>query len=197
MSLRLFLALWTCCFTYVRSWRSHIAHLRPFPTRATPFLLFSAQPDNTENDNTDNDEDSALNEASLGDWRQYRAALVKREQKQKNLQSDNEGNTTPRAVAPQNQALLAQQNAALAQEYQTTVWAHSVVQPEVGGLLVRLPLAAELYYGRSSGGKSKEHEDDLKTAKDTGDYWHNRLQVLLGLESIEAEKDDDLARVER
>ena len=41
------------------------------------------------------------------------------------------------AVAPRNTALLRQQSPALAEEYMEGGWAHAVVQPEAGGLLLR------------------------------------------------------------
>jgi hypothetical protein len=51
----------------------------------------------------------------------------------------------PKSVSKKNEKLLAAQNAALAEEYFHGVWAHESAIPEVGGLVCRLPLEAEIY----------------------------------------------------
>jgi hypothetical protein len=68
-----------------------------------------------------------------------------------------------RTVAAQNEALLAQQNQPLAEEYRTGIWAHTIGQAEVGGLLCRMPVEAELYY------------------HGTG-YWKDKLDIMVQLE---------------
>ena len=87
-------------------------------------------------------DDEEIDDSSLGDWRKFRASLIdgglpgSTEQKEK---------PSKKSVAEKNEELLAQQNEKLAEEYRSGVWAHTVGQPEVGGLLCRMPLEAELY----------------------------------------------------
>ena len=113
-------------------------------------------------DDDDDDEEELVDEASLGDWRKFRASLISSES---SSSASSSKRTKAERVAAQNEALLAQQNQALAQEYRTGVWAHCVGQAEVGGLLCRMPLEAEIYYGTAGGG-----------------YWKDKLQVMLSLE---------------
>ena len=49
-----------------------------------------------------------------------------------------------KAVAPANENLLKRQNEALWTEYLDGAWAHRCPEPEAGGLLVRMPLNAQL-----------------------------------------------------
>lgn len=53
----------------------------------------------------------------------------------------------PKSVSEKNEQLLNSQSAALAEEYLSGVWAHESTIPEVGGLVCRLPLEAEIYRG--------------------------------------------------
>ena len=51
----------------------------------------------------------------------------------------------PKSVSKGNEDLLNEQSSSLAKEYKDNVWAHESTIAEVGGLVVRLPLEAELY----------------------------------------------------
>ncbi|MGK3756729.1 MAG: hypothetical protein ACI8RD_009043 [Bacillariaceae sp.] len=51
----------------------------------------------------------------------------------------------PKSVSKANEDLLKQQSSSLAKEYKDNVWAHESTIAEVGGLVVRLPLEAEIY----------------------------------------------------
>ena len=55
----------------------------------------------------------------------------------------------PKSVSRRNEELLVAQNAALAEEYARDggAWAHGTAVPEVGGLVCRMPLEAEVYRG--------------------------------------------------
>jgi len=115
----------------------------------------------------------------LGDWRKFRAALIdgglpgelpSTSDGQENVQKRKQ-----KAVAEMNAALLAKQNQKLAEEYRTGVWAHTIGQVEVGGLLCRMPLEAELYMGKNGG------------------FWKEKLNVMLSLEQ-QSSDDDDLGR---
>ncbi|KAL3764670.1 hypothetical protein ACHAW5_000301 [Stephanodiscus triporus] len=60
----------------------------------------------------------------------------------------------PKSVSRRNEELLSAQNAALAEEYLHGAWAHESAVPEVGGLVCRMPLEAEIYRGSSSSSSS-------------------------------------------
>ena len=140
------------------------------PTLRRPCLsTFSlrAGPDD-EDDDDDEDDEQDLDDSRLGDWRKFRATLIDgglpgelsstsddQEKAQKKKQ---------KAVPEMNAALLAKQNEKLAEEYRTGVWAHTIGQVEVGGLLCRMPLEAELYMGKNGG------------------FWKEKLNVMLSLE---------------
>ena len=68
---------------------------------------------------------------------------------------------------------MEQQNQALAQEYKSGVWAHTIQWPEVGGLLARMPLEAELFKGASGG------------------YWKDKLTLMM-LSSSTSSTDNNM-----
>jgi hypothetical protein len=94
-----------------------------------------------------------------------------------------------KSVAAQNEALLEQQSQALAQEYRTGVWAHIIEEPEVGGLLCRMPLEAELYHGSttstssSTSSSSSVSSSSSTTGSDEGSYWKDKLRLMVSLEN--------------
>jgi len=59
----------------------------------------------------------------------------------------------PKSVSRKNEELLVAQNADLAEEYTRDggAWAHVIAVPEVGGLVCRMPLEAEIYRGSADG----------------------------------------------
>ena len=59
----------------------------------------------------------------------------------------------PKSVSKRNEELLVSQNADLAEEYirDGGAWAHATAVPEVGGLVCRMPLEAEIYRGSAYG----------------------------------------------
>lgn len=98
----------------------------------------------------------------LGDWRKFRASLIAKEE---------EETTTPttttamkQSVAEENEKLLEEQNEALAKEYKSGVWAHLISEPEVAGLICRMPIEGELYWG-------------------TG-FWKDKLDALLKMDTM-------------
>ena len=139
--------------------------------RQPAFLSASGREVNEDDDDDDEDDsDSVLADASLGDWRKFRASLI-----EGGLPGDDNNNKETRelkksskSVAAENEALLALQNEKLAEEYRSGVWVHKVGQPEVGGLLCRMPLEAELYYGGTG-------------------YWKEKLNIMLSLEHRDSE----------
>lgn len=114
---------------------------------------------NDDDDFDEEEEDEVVDEASLGDWRKFRASLIDSGLPTKG--EDNQGTTeidrTPKKnkkkpVAEKNKELLKQQNEKLAQE---EIWAHLVAEPEVGGLLCRMPLEAQIFWGEQGYWKEK------------------------------------------
>lgn len=160
--------------------------------RRRPYLssmLLHAAPNDDDDGDEDDDEEGDL-DSSLGDWRKFRAALIDGglPGEQETTSSNKDSKKERKAVAEKNEALLAKQNEKLAEEYRSGVWAHTLGQPEVGGLLCRMPLEAELYLGKSGG------------------FWKEKLDVMLSLESDSEKNVDDknvvsdaniLARVDR
>jgi hypothetical protein len=126
------------------------------------FILFAAPSD----DDDDDDDDETEEDIALGDWRKFRASLIHSglpgaddvaDQKEEKAKSK-------KSVAKENEKLLQEQNQELAREYQAGVWAHVVAEPEVGGLLCRLPIEAEIYLGANGG------------------YWKEKLSAMLSLD---------------
>jgi hypothetical protein len=108
------------------------------------------------------DDDSDLD---LGDWRKFRASLIAQEEEGS---TDDEGDGKKKSpklkkpVAKENELILAKQNSELAKEYKSGVWAHLIAEPEVGGLICRMPIEGELYWG-------------------TG-FWKEKLDTLLKID---------------
>lgn len=124
-----------------------------------------------DEDDDDDDDDEYIDDSSLGDWRQFRANLATSgistqsdgtdasnsgadEAADDIVSSSSDGadnssaaptSTRRKSVSKRNESLLKSQNAELYREYETGVWAHEAPAPEVGGLLCRLPLEAEIY----------------------------------------------------
>lgn len=114
-------------------------------------------------DDEDEDDDDYIDDDSLGDWRSFRNTLVESgisspsiieeegyvsdESKKADEESITKKNTPkkPKSVSKENEDLLMSQNKKLAREYKDGVWAHETPDFETGGLVVRLPLEAEIY----------------------------------------------------
>lgn len=69
----------------------------------------------------------------------------------------------PKSVSKKNEELLLSQNEQLANEYITGVWAHEAPVPEVGGLVCRLPLEAEIYRNERRSGIGKKLRNYLES----------------------------------
>jgi hypothetical protein len=114
----------------------------------------------TDEDDDDDDDYDDMESSNLGDWRKFRASLI-----DEGLPGEN----NEKSVATENEALLEQQNKELAEEYRSGIWAHTIGQAEVGALLCRMPIEAELYL-KGSG------------------YWKDKLDVMI---SLSDDNDDD------
>jgi hypothetical protein len=144
-------------------------------TAAQQVTLLCASGKNSDEEDDDDDDDDILADVSLGDWRKFRASLIDGGLPGENSGKSNEEGPSKKSksVAAENEALLAQQNEKLAEEYRSGVWAHKVGQPEVGGLLCRMPLEAELYYSGSG-------------------YWKEKLDIMLALDPMNSEGEKKL-----
>ena len=105
------------------------------------------------------DDEEYIDDSLLDDWRVFRANLAnsgiptQSEDRMSDKSSGGAGSSDdspvassrPKSVSKRNEKLLKSQNAELYKEYESGVWAHEAPAPEVGGLLCRLPLEAEIY----------------------------------------------------
>ena len=126
----------------------------------------------SSSDNDDDDYDESINPDDLGDWRTFRMNLANTDISSTStssidgieLEETNEVSPSsssiiattskkaerPKSVSKRNEQLLSAQNSVLAEEYRTGVWAHESAIPEVGGLVCRMPLEAEIYHNSNS-----------------------------------------------
>ena len=120
-------------------------------------------------------DDVEESEFQLEDWRKFRASLIAKEaatsendDEQGDYETTSEKKTSTdlkrKTVAEQNELLLEKQNAELAKEYKKEAWAHVIAEPEVGGLICRMPIEGELYWG-------------------TG-FWKEKLDTLLSIDTM-------------
>jgi hypothetical protein len=106
----------------------------------------------------DDDDDEMIDVNSLGDWRAFRMNLASVARSSSGsgpewqTHSNEGGEVLPpkKTVSKLNEKLLKAQNPSLAEEYASNAWAHKTFQPELGGLVCRLPLEAEVYRNKSS-----------------------------------------------
>lgn len=112
--------------------------------------------------------DDVNSEFELEDWRKFRASLIAKEAAEDDDESSNSTKTEKemkrKSVSEENERLLEEQNSELAKEYKSEVWAHLIAEPEVGGLICRMPIEGELYWG-------------------TG-YWKEKLDTLLSIDTM-------------
>jgi hypothetical protein len=111
-----------------------------------------------DDDEDDEDDDDYIDDDSLGDWRTFRSGLVGNGLAEEN---QNEESSTQKAqekkeTISQNMELLKTQSDELAKEYLSGAWAHEAPDVEVGGLVVRLPLEAEIHRSREKSLIGKE-----------------------------------------
>ncbi|EJK45752.1 hypothetical protein THAOC_35617 [Thalassiosira oceanica] len=106
------------------------------------------------------EDDDEIDPSSLGDWRQFRMNLSQGASSTSSEAAidgidlggakETKVKERPRSVSAKNEELLKKQNSKLAEEYMNGVWAHESALVEVGGLVCRLPLEAEIYRGKDS-----------------------------------------------
>ena len=138
------------------------------------FLLQATESDGIDfgDDDEEDDDDIELDDSALGDWRKFRASLIDGGLKTSADEPGDAGKLKKRQpVAEQNEKLLEEQNAKLAEEYRSGVWAHIIGEPEVGGLLCRLPIEAEIYYGEEG-------------------HWKDKIKLMISMDDSSAIKEN-------
>ena len=132
-----------------------------------PLAIVGKTTSNFMSPSDDENGDDDIDPDALGDWRAFRMNLantglssstttsidgidlVETPQEVSSIATPTP-KSRPSSVSKQNEQLLNSQNAALAEEYLTGVWAHESAIPEVGGLICRMPLEAEIYRNKQS-----------------------------------------------
>jgi len=147
-----FASLWNADGFVPASLKAHRSHLNTacetLPSsfglrrrRRNRSLLYGKSLEDDDDDDDDEDDDY-IDTDSLGDWRNFRRSLAMGT-------NDDEGASdsiiSNEREVTENEKVLEKQNKELAEEYASGVWAHQTSTPEVGGLVIRLPLEVELY----------------------------------------------------
>jgi len=82
-------------------------------------------------------------------------------------------------VSRKNEELLQSQNKELANEYLSGIWAHEVSEPEVGGLVCRLPLEAEIWRSKTRSEIGRKLQDSLTSDESKPGAWYKAAQNLI------------------
>jgi len=108
-----------------------------------------------EDDDDDDNDDEYIDTELLGDWRNFRRSLAMgtNEDDDADISSGEKAISDSIAAAmesnerevTENEKVLEEQNKELAEEYASGIWAHQISTPEVGGLVIRMPLEVELH----------------------------------------------------
>ena len=171
----------------------------------------------SDDNDLDDDDDEYIEDEDLGDWRNFRKSLVdsgisyetaeagyldtnvektKSSKKESDTIDASKGSSIkrPTSVSKANEELLEKQSEALAKEYKGGVWAHESGFAEVGGLVVRLPLEAEIFKNKDNSIIGKELanrlQDDKKISEKVADepispiaaqtfLWYKKAQALI------------------
>jgi len=146
-------------------------------------LKMAMYEDNEEDLDDDDDDDDYIDDDSLGDWRTFRSSLVGNNVNAEETKTSDQGKIQDKDQISPNAELLRSQSETLGEEYLTGAWAHEAPDVEVGGLVIRLPLEAEIYRGREKNNIGKE----LKKRLDVEDESSNNASLLsLGINSNES-----------
>lgn len=127
--------------------------------------------DDNNDEDDDDDDDEYISDDTLGDWRTFRSTLVGNGLSSPSLSETGENKDYEEGDKPKvekteeekevsaNVELLFSQSDKLGEEYLSGAWAHEAPDVEVGGLVVRLPLEAEIH---KSKGKNLISQELLK-----------------------------------
>mmetsp|Transcript_110192 Transcript_110192/g.318487 ORF Transcript_110192/g.318487 Transcript_110192/m.318487 type:complete len:465 (-) Transcript_110192:212-1606(-) len=166
---------------------------RPKDMPRKPILLHQALRDEEEDDD-DDDDDDYIDTDSLGDWRNFRRSLSMLEEGNEDPEQKKEATKT---VSKENEELLRSQNEALHEEYMTGVWAHETSTPEVGGLVVRMPLEVELYRNHKHSIMGRRLQRQLEGENVEIGVWYARAKNLIESEMQKiALKADDVGQID-
>eukprot|EP00591_Stephanopyxis_turris_P002313 CAMPEP_0195508638 /NCGR_PEP_ID=MMETSP0794_2-20130614/1794_1 /TAXON_ID=515487 /ORGANISM="Stephanopyxis turris, Strain CCMP 815" /LENGTH=514 /DNA_ID=CAMNT_0040635647 /DNA_START=51 /DNA_END=1595 /DNA_ORIENTATION=+ len=159
----------------------------PFIQKKRSFSCLPLSPNSELNesyDDDDDDDDEEIDTSSLGDWRKFRMNLAETGLNTNDDDNDDEDSSSSpsstsgesskkqpkrKSVSKLNEQLLESQNEKLAKEYKSEVWAHETAKAEVGGLVCRLPLEAEIYRNKPTDLGRKLHKRLSLSTKDDYD----------------------------
>lgn len=128
---------------------------------------------NDKDEDDDDDDDDYIDSEGLGDWRTFRMNLAVT-----GNPTDKKPKGVPRkSVSKENEEVLRSQSKVLADEYANGMWAHDTAKPEVGGLVVRLPLEVELYRNTKHSLLGKKLRKDVEEG-DRVALWYRKAQIL-------------------
>ncbi|CAB9506567.1 Uncharacterized ACR, COG1678 [Seminavis robusta] len=163
-------------------------------------LYYSASSfyDMDEDDDEDDDDDDMIDPDSLGDWRDFRRNLAQSELSMQEGTDESSSSTVlssvRTSVSKENEQVLFSQNEDLAEEFKNGAWAHEISTPEVGGLIVRMPIEVELYRNHRHsivGRKLRKMYDDTLDLDDAK-AWYRKAQLLVedSMSEIASTADD-------
>lgn len=151
----------------------------------------------SSSEHDDDDDDEYIDTDSLGDWRNFRRSLAMA------TNDNDDGSSSKKAIddsstsaatastereVTENEIVLENQNKELAEEYASGIWAHQTPTPEVGGLIIRMPLEVELYrnYRHSMTGSKLRailvddgEGEGIPTDELVMSHWYGRSRALI------------------
>mmetsp|Transcript_10668 Transcript_10668/g.21825 ORF Transcript_10668/g.21825 Transcript_10668/m.21825 type:complete len:483 (+) Transcript_10668:184-1632(+) len=148
---------------------------------------FEGYNDELDNDDDDDDDDDEEEDEYLlvddRNWRTFR----------KNLSLQEAGDRIPSTVSKENEEILESQSKELYSEYKQGIWAHETSTPEVGGLIVRLPLELELFRNYQHSLTGKRFRETLADNIHDTESWYHEAQNLIaeGMTEIAELAGDD------
>jgi len=82
-----------------------------------------------------------------------------------------------KSISKENEAMLKSQSETLVEEYTDGIWAHEISQPEVGGLVIRMPLEVEIYRSTENSSAGEELRNSMKEGERV-EFWYRKAQIL-------------------
>mmetsp|Transcript_1698 Transcript_1698/g.2238 ORF Transcript_1698/g.2238 Transcript_1698/m.2238 type:complete len:487 (-) Transcript_1698:689-2149(-) len=133
-----------------------------------------------DDDDDDEDDDDYIDDNALGDWRTFRSTLVGSGLSSSDFDNssiedlEEEGGNVSKPLTKEdgnqgkgsvsaNVEMLFSQSDKLGEEYLSGAWVHEAPDVEIGGLVVRLPLEAEIYRNKEKNVIGKELTKRLDT----------------------------------
>jgi len=122
----------------------------------------------------DGDGDDYIDADKLVDWREFRMNLAR------TVTSSGKNNWSSqkkKSISKENEVLLRIQSESLAEECMAGVWAHEVSHPEVGGLVIRMPLEVEVYRSKKIPSAGEELRNFIKKGEKV-ELWYRKAHTL-------------------